>query len=78
MARFVIEYWETYSKVFYVEADDYTTAEQIVKDNVNDDPRIIDDIEMSDSGYKNISGKCSDISDDNRWSRLVDYIGETA
>lgn len=78
MARFAVEYWETFSKVFYVEANDYNTAKKIVEDNVNDDPDIIEDVEMSDSGYKNVSDECTDISDDNRWNRLVDYIGETA
>ena len=78
MARIAVKYWETYSKVFYVEADDFVTAKRIVEENISETPELVEDVEMESSGYENITNGFHISLDDDTWNRQLDFIGEGA
>lgn len=76
--RVAVKYWETYSKVFYVEAVNKEVAKQIVKDNVDDNPEIIEDAEMEDSGYKICTTDWHIKMPEEEWKKDLDFVGEEA
>lgn len=78
MARHAIKYWETYSKVFYVEAPDGATAAEIVEENVSETPELIEKVEMEASGYKSVTNDFHVSMSDDEWNRRIDFIGEEA
>lgn len=77
MARIAVKYHETYSQVFFVEADSYEKAVEIIENHLYEDSdEYLRHMEMESSGCKNITNENHINMEDRIWNRDLDFKQE--